>query len=172
MQISVSELFKESIGSTRQYEIDETFDVGDGSYEVQGEIKLVRTGQGMLVKGTLRTEVEVTCGRCLSFFNCPLTLNIEDEYFPTTDMVSGASLPLPEEPGYFTIDERYVLDLTEAIHQYIMLAIPMKPLCRESCAGICPTCGHNLNQGPCDCLPQKVDPRWSELNRLTLANDA
>jgi len=172
MQISVSELFKESIGSTRQYEIDETFDVGDGSYEVQGEIKLVRTGQGMLVKGTLRTEIEVTCGRCLSLFHCPLILNIEDEYFLTTDMVSGASLPLPEEPGYFTIDERYVLDLTEAIHQYIMLAIPMKPLCRESCAGICPTCGHNLNQGPCDCLPQKVDPRWSELNRLTLANDA
>ena len=167
MQISVSELFKESIGSTRQYEINETFDVGNDSYEIEGEIKLVRTDRGVVVKGTLHTGIEVTCSRCMSLFSCPLTLNIEEEYFPTTDIASGASLPLPGESGYFTIDERYVLDLTEAIHQYAMLATPMKPLCREGCAGICPTCGHNLNQGPCGCLPQEVDPRWSELNKLT-----
>jgi uncharacterized protein len=174
MQIDVSQLCKEPIGSTRQYQINETIDVGDGdgSYEVQGGIKLVRTDRGMLGKGTLHTEVEVTCSRCLSFFSCPLTLNIEEEYFPTTDIISGASVPLPEEPGYFTINERYVLDLDEAIRQYIMLAIPMKRLCRGDCAGICLTCGHNLNQGPCGCLPQEVDPRWSEMNRLTLANDA
>ena len=156
MQISVSELFKESIGSTRQYEINETIDVSGGSREVQGEVELVRTDRGMLVKGTLHTEIEVTCGRCLSLFDCSLTLNIEEEYFPTTDIVSEALLPLAGEPGYFTIDERYVLDLTEAIHQYIMLAIPMKPLCREDCAGLCPSCGHNLNLGPCTCTPRET----------------
>ena len=172
MQVSVSELFKESIGSTRQHEIHGTFDIGEGSYEVQGEVKLLRTDRGILVKGTLHTEVEVTCSRCLSLFSCPLTLSIEEEYLPTTDIVSGTSLPLLKEPGYFTIDEHYVLDLTEAIHQYIMLATPMKPLCREGCAGICPTCGHNLNQGACGCLSQEVDPCWSQLNKLTLANDA
>jgi len=171
MQINVSQLFKEPIGSTRQHEIDETIDIDGGSCEVQGKIKLVRTGRGMLVKGTLHTVIEVTCGRCLSFFNCPLALNIEEEYLLTTDIVSGAALPLPDEIGYFTIDECYVLDLTEAIHQYITLAIPMKPLCREDCAGICLTCGHNLNQGPCGCLPQEVNHRWSELNKLTSTND-
>ena len=171
MQINVSQLFKEPIGSTRQHEIDETIDIDGGSCEIQGKIKLVRTDRGILVKGTLQTVIEVTCGRCLSFFNCPLVLNIEEEYFPTTDVVSGVSLPLPEEPSYFTIDEYYVLDLTEAIRQYMMLAIPMKPLCCEDCAGICLTCGHNLNQGPCGCLPQEADSRWSELNRLTLTND-
>ena len=172
MQINVSQQLKEITGSTRQYEIDEIIKSGDSSYGVQGKIKLVRTGQGMLVKGILHTQVEVTCSRCLSFFSCPLTLNIEEEYLLTTDIVSGASLPLPEEPGCFTIDERFVLDLTEAIHQYVMLAIPMKPLCHQDCAGICPTCGHDLNQGPCGCLPQRVNPRWSELNNLTLTNDA
>ena len=171
MQINVSQLFKEPIGSTRQYEIDETIDVSGGSHEIQGEVKLVRTDRGILVKGTLHTGIEVTCGRCLGLFDCPLTLNIEEEYFPTTDIVSGALLPLPGEPGYFTIDERYVLDLTEAIHQYIMLAIPMKPLCREDCAGICPACGRNLNRGPCDCQPQEVDPRWVELSEMTLTNE-
>jgi len=166
MQINVSQLLKEPIGSTREYEVNETIDVAGGDYVVQGEVKLVRTDRGILVKGTLQTVIEVTCGRCLSFFNCPLALNIEEEYFPTTDVVSGAWLPLPEEASYFTIDERYVLDLAEAIRQYMMLAIPMKPLCREDCAGLCSRCGHNLNQGPCNCLPQEIDSRWSEVSKI------
>jgi len=169
MQINVSQLLKESIGSTRKYEVNETNDVAGGGRVVQGEVKLVRTDRGILVKGTLQTVIEVTCGRCLSFFNCPVALNIEEEYFPTTDVVSGAWLPLPEEPSYFTIDERYVLDLTEAIRQYMMLAIPMKPLCHEDCAGLCSRCGHNLNQGPCNCLPQEIDSRWSELSKTNFS---
>ncbi|MBA7688765.1 hypothetical protein ES703_97254 [subsurface metagenome] len=79
---------------------------------------------------------------------------------------------MPEEPGCFTIDEHHILDLTEAIRQYALLAIPMKPLCRGDCAGLCPNCGHNINQGPCDCSPQETEPRWSELSKLTLASDA
>ena len=172
MQIDVSQLFKEPIGSIRQYEINETIDIDGGNHEIQGEIKLVRAGQSILVKGTLHTEVEVTCSRCLSLFRCPLVLNIEEEYFPIMDLVSGAPITLPEAPGCFTIDEHYILDLNNAIHQYIMLAIPMKPLCREDCAGICPTCGHNLNQGHCGCLPQEADPRWFGLDKLTLGNNA
>ena len=166
MQINVSQLLKEAIGSAREYEVNETINVAGGGCEVQGEVKLVRTDRGIMVKGKLQTVVEVTCSRCLSLFNCPLVLNIEEEYFPTTDVVSGDSLPLPEEPGYFIIDERYVLDLTEATRQYLMLAIPMKPLCREDCAGLCSRCGYNLNQGPCDCRPQEIDSRWSELSKI------
>jgi len=78
MQINVSELFKESIGSTREYEVSETVDVGDSSYEVQGDVRLLRTGRGILVKGILYTGVEVTCSRCLSLFSCPLNLNIDN----------------------------------------------------------------------------------------------
>ena len=172
MRINVSQQLKVSIGSIRKYEVSEIVDVAGGKSVVEGEVGLMRTDRGILVKGTLHTEVEVTCSRCLSLFGCPLTLNVEEEYFSITDVVSGASLPLPEEPGCFTIDEHHVIDLTEGIRQYALLAIPMKPLCREDCAGLCPNCGHNLNQGPCDCLPQETEPRWSELNKLTLASDA
>jgi len=171
MQINVSQQLKASIGSIRNYELNEVVDIANGSSLVQGKISLMRTDRSILVKGVLHTEVEVTCSRCLSLFSYPLTLNVEEEYFPTTDVVSGASLPLPEEPGCFTIDEHHILDLTEAIRQYVLLATPMKPLCREDCAGLCPHCGHNLNQGPCGCLPREVDPHWSELNKLALASD-
>ena len=172
MRINVSQQLKASIGSIRNYKVSEIVNVAGGKSMVQGEVGLMRTDRGILAKGTLHTEVEVTCSRCLSLFSCPLTLNIEEEYFPIKDVVSGASLPLPEEPGCFTIDEHHVIDLTEAIRQYALLAIPMKPLCRGDCAGLCPNCGHNLNQGPCDCLPQETEPRWSELNKLALASDA
>jgi len=112
--------------------------------------------------------MERTCSRCLSLFSCPLTLNIEAEYFPTTDIFTDASLPLPDELDSFPIDENNILDLTEAIRQYALLATPMKPLCREDCVGLCPTCGGNLNQAPCNCPPKPVDSRWSELNKLVL----
>ena len=163
MRINVSQQLKSSIGSVREYEVSEIVNVADGGSMVKGEIELVRTDRGILAKGRLHTEVEVTCSRCLSLFSCPLTIDIEEEYFPITDIVSGASLPLPEEPGSFTIDEHHVIDLTEAIRQYALLAVPMKPLCREDCAGLCLDCGHNLNQGPCDCSPSEPDPRWAEL---------
>ena len=172
MQINVSQLLKAPIGTTGSYEVAETVDIAGSESMVQGEVKLVYTGRGILVKGTLQSTIKVTCSRCLSLFSYHLTLNNEEEYFATTDVVSGALLPLPEEPDYFTIDERYVLDLTEAIQQYMRLAIPMKSLCREDCAGLCPDCGHNLNEGACDCLSQEVDPCWSELGKLTLANGA
>jgi len=146
-------------------------DIAGGDSLVQGEIRLMRTDRSILAKGTLQTDIELTCSRCLSLFSCPLTLNIEEEYFPTTDVATGVPVSLPDEPGCFTIDEHNILDLTEAIRQYALLVTPMKPLCREDCVGLCPTCGCNLNQAPCDCPPKPADPRWSEISKLVLANN-
>ena len=168
MQINVSQLLKEPIGSSRNYEVNEIVDVtgGGSGGKVQGEVRLLRTHRGILVQGKLHAEVELTCSRCLSLFNCPLKMNFEEEYIPIIDVVSGVPLPSPEEPGSFVIDKRHIIDLVEAIRQYTLLAIPMKPLCREDCTGLRQDCGHNLNQGPFDCPPQTVDLRWSELSKL------
>ena len=168
MQINVAQLLKEPIGETRNYKVNEVVDViSDSSGNaVWGEVKLLRTHRGILVQGVLRTEVTINCGRCLSPIDYPLTLNINDEYIPTVDIVTGTPLPLPEEPSSFTIDEHHIIDLTEAIRQYMLLAIPLKPICRDDCVGLCQSCGQNLNQGPCDCPLQAVDPRWSALEKL------
>jgi uncharacterized protein len=170
MRVNASQQLKGPIGSVRKYEVNEVVDVAEGRSRVRGEVELVRTDKGILARGTLDTEVEATCSRCLGLFRCPLTLSIEEEYYPTTNMVSGASLPPPEELGSFTIDEHHVIDLTEAVRQYILMAIPMKPLCRQDCAGLCPGCGQNLNQGSCGCPPQEIDSCWSELKKV-LASD-
>jgi len=170
VQINVSQLLKEPIGSTRNYTASDVVDITGNSSLIQGEIKLMRTDRSVLARAILDTKVELTCSRCLNIFGYPLMLNVEEEYFPTTDMVTGASLPLPDETGGFTIDGNNILDLTEAIRQYALVAIPMKPLCNENCAGLCPTCGRNLNQLPCDCPAEPVDPRWSELGKLVLVD--
>ncbi len=171
MQINVSRLLKEPMGSTRSYKVDETADVAGSDSRVQGEVRLTRTDRGILVQGRLDTEVQLTCSRCLGLFVYPLTLDIEEEYCPTTDISSGAPLPLPDESGCFTIDKHHIIDLIEAIRQYMLLATPMKPLCGEGCAGLCPVCGHNLNQGPCNCPPQVTDPHWAKLSILASANN-
>jgi len=154
VQINVAQLLKAPIGTTRDYEVDEVTDIDGDGHLVKGKVQLTRTNRGILVKGTLNTEAKVTCSRCLNEFSCPLMLNIEEEYFPTIDVITGAPVTLPDEPGSFTIDERHILDLTEAIRQYAIMAVPMKPLCRRDCAGLCPTCGYDLNQGPCGCSAQ------------------
>ncbi|MDP2931624.1 MAG: DUF177 domain-containing protein [Chloroflexota bacterium] len=168
MQINVAQLLKATIGTTRDYEIDGAVDItGDGvERQVKGEVTLTRTNRGILVQGTLHTELEYTCSRCLAPFTLPLTFTVQDEYFPAIDVSTGVPVCLPDEPGCFTIDEHHIIDLTEAIRQYAILAIPMKLLCREDCAGLCPTCGRNLNQGACGCPTQETDPRWAKLVKL------
>lgn len=171
MRINVAGLLKSFLGSKRSYQVSDTVNISGYDSLVQGEVWLTRTDRSILVKARLQTEVEVTCSRCLNPFSYPLLLGFEEEYFPVTDVSSGRLLPLPNEPGCFAIDECHTLDLTEAVRQYALLAIPMKPLCHEECAGLCPGCGRNLNQGPCDCPSPDRDPRWSKLSGLLSAND-
>lgn len=172
MRINVSQQLKTPMGSVRNYEVSEIVNLADGRSMVKGQVGLMRTDRGILARCGLHTEVEVTCSRCLSLFSCRLTLNVEEEYFPIADVADDTSSLASEEPGCFTIDQHHVIDLTEVIRQYALLATPMKPLCRGDCAGLCPACGQNLNQGPCHCSPHRTDPRWSELSKLALASDA
>ena len=168
MEINVSQLLKESIGSSRRYKIDETVDFSEDKRDqrISGVVSLLRTQRGVLVRSELRSELELTCSRCLSVFDCPMKISFEEEFMQTVDVNSGLPFQSTGEPGVFTIDEHHVIDLTEATRQYALMEIPMKPLCRENCAGLCPECGHNLNHGPCDCPVRTVDPRWSKLMNM------
>ncbi|MGD0779548.1 MAG: DUF177 domain-containing protein [Dehalococcoidales bacterium] len=168
MDMNVSQLLRDPIGSTRDFQIDEIIDIaGDGkSQKIQGRCHLLRIQRSILVKCALNTEVELTCSRCLKKFRQPLKIKFEEEFLPTIDILNGTPLPSPEESVAFTIDEQHTLDLTEAVRQYLLLAIPMKALCKKNCAGLCPTCGKNLNEGKCSCPDDNIDPRWSKLAEL------
>lgn len=136
LAINVSQLLKESVGATRSLEAAGDINIIDDASTVTGGVTLVRTDRGILVKGRLKVTVGATCCRCLDVFKCPLDIDIEEEYLPSVDINSGLALEAPDDGESFIVDEHHVLDLTEAIRQYTILAIPMKPLCRQDCAGV------------------------------------
>lgn len=150
MRFLVAQQLREPIGSSRSYKIEESLELEGCSHPVKGEVDFLRTSRGILVKGRVLISLEAVCSRCLCSFLFPLNLEIEEEFYPTVDPVRG--YVLPPYPDAFTIDERQFLDLTEALRQNAISNMPIKFLCRPDCAGLCPQCGANLNEGPCLCL--------------------
>ena len=174
LEQNVAQLLKEPIGSLRDLEVESAGLNLDGiqSGMIRGKVKLMRTDRSILAQARLKSSVVMECSRCLKELVCPLTINLEEEYFPTINILSGRPMPPPDEPGVFTIDENHILDLTEAVRQYLLLALPMKPLCRVDCAGLCPACGQDLNKRSCGCPAVQPDPRWAKLAQLVSARSA
>jgi uncharacterized protein len=137
LEINVAQMLKGSIGTEKIVPVSGSVEItGFGESTVDGKLKLTRTNRSILVQGTLQAQVKAICARCLTAFDCPLELKIEEEYFPMTDVNSGIPVPEPEEPDSFLIDEHLILDLSEAVRQYALMAVPMKPLCQPDCPGI------------------------------------
>ncbi len=163
MKINVAQQLREDTGSVRNVALDETARSGAN---VQGQLQLLRTDRSILVSGNLEITVTEVCSRCLQEFQSRLPLEIEEEFFFARDPTTGVALASQTESGAFTIDENNVLDISEAVRQYELLAEPMKPVCREDCAGLCSQCGCNLNHGTCSCAPSSADSPWEPLQKI------
>jgi uncharacterized protein len=174
MEFHVAQILRGPVGSRRDFDVDERCEVPDAvppSFPVRGHVVLLRTDAGILATGSLTSEVQTTCSRCLAPACVPVEIQLEEEYYPTLDVVTGVRLPEPEDSNTFLIDEHHILDLCEAARQQLIIAEPMQPLCRDDCAGLCPTCGRDKNQGPCDCFAGDVDSRWAALGNLLKDSD-
>lgn len=134
-EINIAQLLKESVGSSRNYDID-TIIAEQPEGSIKGKVTLIRTGQGILVRGNLDVQVELICSRCLKAFPYSMNFTVEEEIHPTIDISSGLPLDLCQESEGLIIDKNHVLDLGELIRQYILLSLPMKPLCQPECAGV------------------------------------
>lgn len=167
IQFSVAQQLKDPIGSVRRYTLDDAIPAseGEGTQRVTGEVVLLRTGRSILVTGHLETGLPATCSRCLTSYAQATAFDLEEEFFPTVDVVTGARLPSPAGEGAFTIDGHHILDLQEAVRQYTLLDLPMKPLCKPDCRGLCARCGAALNEGPCGCVEPGAR-RWAPLEKL------
>ena len=168
MHYNMAQLLKEPTGSTRDYEVDDSFEGPEGGMDrAQGWIRVIRTHQGLLVRTELETQVNLTCGRCVSQFDSHSTLKMEEESFPSVDPATGRTTDPPEEAeGVVLLDAQHDLDMTEVIRQYVLTEVPIKPLCCEECLGLCPECGTNLNKKKCKCNTASADPRWDALAEL------
>lgn len=171
MEYDVFQLLKEPVGSTRSFEVADGITIeGDNKYQITGKAEFLRTDRAILVRAHLETLIRCTCSRCLKEFPYTIHINFEEEFFPTIDVKDGTRLTLPEEPNLFTIDNKHILSLREAIREYLLINMPMKPLCSEDCSGLCPVCGKNLNEDSCLCQWESSDSRWSPLLSYSLKN--
>lgn len=171
MIFNVAQLLKAPIGTTRQYDVADRLPPSEENAitePVSGHVKLVRTLRGVLVEADLATAARLECGRCLEETTTSLSLHIEEEFIPTIDVNTGFVVPPQsgDDESDFRIDDHHQLDISEAVRQYGLLEIPLQPLCRENCAGLCPTCGANLNDGVCGCQIELADPRLLSLQQL------
>ena len=109
-------------------------------------------------RGRLETAVGATCRRCLAPVVRPIQAPV-DILFTEDEQA--------DDPSVYVIPPKTrTLDLCPAVREELILAAPGYLLCREDCRGLCPRCGKDLNEGPCDCDPETPDPRWAGLGVL------
>jgi len=119
--------------------------------DVRATIKLRALGQAVRLQGGVDTVLTLQCCRCLEPYSCPLTSRIDVTLFRETETVPEEETELGREDlkaSFFSGEE---IDISGLIREQIILATPLKPLCRERCKGLCPQCGANLNEGDCRC---------------------
>ena len=168
MLINVATLLEEPVGSTRRYAADgERVAVPEAGYArvVDGRVSLIRSTRGVLVHADFALRARLECSRCLAPIDELLPVEFDEEFVPERRPDTGE--PTPDlRPEEFRIDDHRHLDLSEAVRQYEHAAIPLQPLCRADCAGLCPVCGQNRNEALCDCETEQADERWSTLAGL------
>ena len=168
MKYNVSQLLKEPIGSERVFTIAE----GDSDQTLNpvqnavGPVKLVRTHQGIWTQAWLTVLIDQDCSRCLADSSHSLELEIDEEYLPEIDVKTGHRVTLPADWEGFCISADHTLDLAEAIRQSALSILPLKPLCKPDCIGICDRCGLDRNLHECYCYSENIDPRWAALRSL------
>jgi uncharacterized protein len=133
--INVAQLLREPIGSSQSHDISGTIGEEVEGF-VEGKAKLIHSSRGVLVQCKLTAEVKLICSRCLDTFLCPISFTAEEEFLPISDVSGDLALSSPEQSEGLTIDNKNILDLSELIRQYVLLNLPMKPLCRPDCPGI------------------------------------
>ncbi len=133
---------------------------------VQLDFEIHKDKDKFRLVGTARTELELTCSRCLEPFRIAVNAPFDLRFHPAAEMTTAEEREVQDEDletSYYRDDQ---IDLNELLREQFYLALPMKPLCQDGCRGLCPQCGTNLNGAGCQCSPGWEDPRLAPLRAL------
>jgi uncharacterized protein len=155
-------------------EIDFGSDVRQiGSLQTEGRAELIREHHGghntiddIRLVGKLDGRIEVCCARCLEPVEIPVSRSFDLLYRPLESERGSDEVAIHEaetEIGFYSGDG---MELEDSLREQVLLAVPIKTLCRYDCKGLCSTCGANRNLQPCNCDQGKTDPRWAALSEL------
>lgn len=160
LRINVGFLLCQSAGSSREFEFDETIvQVADDLdvHDFKGSIVMTRTAQGLYAQGEIRAAMPLECVRCLCEYPQELKIAIHDLFLYPPEIGADPLLVIPETG---------MLDLSGIIREYLLLDVPIQPLCKPDCQGLCSICGSKLSESKCEHPPADIDPRLSVLQTL------
>jgi len=127
---------------------------------------ITKDNQQFRLVGTVRTTLELPCSRCLEPFIMPIDQAFDLRYQPHAQNTGEGEREIEEDDLTTAFYENDEIDLGHLMREQFYLALPMKPLCRDDCQGLCPVCGTNLNKGTCSCKREWEDPRLAALKKL------
>ena len=127
-------------------------------------LHVTRDGDDVVVVGDLEASVPLVCGRCVEEFRVDVRPRVDARYVPRPAIDDDVELGADDlDLDFYQNDE---LNLGALVETETTLALPMKPLCRADCRGLCSTCGANRNVADCGCPPRPPDPRLAALKDL------
>jgi len=163
MIIKVSELEEDGLAISDPRALEPTF--SDPAWRLDAvELQVAPDDGDVVVQGQLTATVPQTCGRCVEAFPARVDVRLDVRLLPRP--ATGDSMELGADDldvDFYTDDQ---VDLSRVVENETTLALPMKPLCREDCRGLCPVCGGNRNLAPCACPERAPDPRLAPLRDL------
>lgn len=131
-------------------------------HKVDSYVSAKKIGETVSLEVGVETTVDLECCRCLETFTFPVKARFKYTFIPIDERIEE-ELELTSEDlssGYYKDD---VIELDLLIFEQIALQIPIKPLCNDSCKGLCPYCGVNLNKADCKCQTKEIDIRFAAL---------
>jgi DUF177 domain-containing protein len=160
LRLNIGFIIHQSIGYYRDFPFESPIIHLKPDLDLQnliGTVRVTRTAQGLLVQGKLRAVTPAECVRCLADFVQPLEIDFTELYAFSSNSVTESGLYVPENG---------LLDLAPLIRDEMYLAIPISPVCKPDCKGLCPICGENLNETTCHHEEEAIDLRLNNLKEL------
>ncbi|MEW1791389.1 YceD family protein [Streptomyces niveus] len=158
-----------SAAAPKDFGIDGVIGVPEGA-PMELRIRLESVMEGVLVTGTARATAEGECVRCLEPVRQDVAADFQEMFsYPDADDRGRSKQAEPADDAEDDEDRLYIedglFDLEPVLRDAVVLALPMQPVCRETCAGLCSECGIRLDENP-DHHHDAVDPRWASLQGL------
>jgi uncharacterized protein len=164
MILDIDRLPKEGLEISKNFELFHDEIVEEDAVfllPLHADITVNKVGEEVYVKGKIKTLISFVCSRCLVPYEFPVDSPFDLVYYSEELEVAREELSSDDLDTSFYFSRQ--IDLKEVVLEQLNLTFPIKPLCSETCQGICPVCGININSGDCSCVTKDSDSRLEKL---------